>query len=187
MVTFRRGIPITDPTASLGRGLGQGTRRTEAGGFTEYLPFSVRNSILCNDFHPWNFGFVWSLFHLQVSAGQASRVPNLRVVLGRAAVAACAASDLSESRLTLSVYATRHGLCVPDPSFWRTRWPVAARHNCNGFANNAGCFARLHGGGAKMSAGSSPVRPASTAWASARNATSSWLYSAGRLFRSLSQ
>src|SRR5271166_2281890 len=37
MVPFRRGIPITDPTASLGRGLGQGTRRTEAGGFTEYL------------------------------------------------------------------------------------------------------------------------------------------------------
>ena len=33
MVTFRRGIPITNPTASLG----QGTRRTKADGFTEYL------------------------------------------------------------------------------------------------------------------------------------------------------
>jgi hypothetical protein len=150
-------------------------------------PFSVRNSILCNDFHPWNFGFVRSLFHFQVSAGQASRVPNLRIVPGRAAVAACAASELPESRLTLSVYATRHGLCAPDPSFWRTRWPDAARHNCNGFAGNAGCFARLHGGGAKMTAGSLPVRPASTAWAYARNPTSSRLYSAGKLFCSLSQ
>ena len=132
-------------------------------------PFSVRNSILCNDFHPWNFGFVWSLFHLQVSAGQTSRVPNLRVVPGRAAVAACAASELPESRLTLSVYATRHGLCAPDPSFWQTRWPDAARHNCNGFAGNAGYVALLHGGGAKMSAGSLPVRRAA-AWASGRNA-----------------
>jgi hypothetical protein len=89
-------------------------------------PFFVRNSILCNDFHPWNFGFVWSLFHLQVSAGQASRVRNLRVVSGRAAVASCAASELTSSRLTLSVYATRHGLCAPDPSFWRT-WQLVSK------------------------------------------------------------
>ena len=41
MVTFRRGIPITNPTASLGRSLGQGTRRTEAGGFAEYLPSTI--------------------------------------------------------------------------------------------------------------------------------------------------
>jgi hypothetical protein len=43
MVPFRRGIPIPDPTASLGRGLGQGTRRTEAGGFAEYLPRIIAN------------------------------------------------------------------------------------------------------------------------------------------------
>jgi len=45
----------------------------------------------------------------------------------------------------------------------------------------------LHGGGAKTAAGNSPVRPASTAWASERNAASSWVYAAGRLFCSLNQ
>ena len=40
MVPFRRGIPITDPTASLG----QDMRRTETDGFTEYLQWSGRGS-----------------------------------------------------------------------------------------------------------------------------------------------